>query len=125
MPSSADSQRGPLGGVDTRRHRHRRRWFRSDCSARPMSAWTVPAHTPPLEKASVPVLNELTAIQADAIRATAAAHDRDPDELALELMHLLAADKAPKAIDAPAAIPALTIDHDDTVRILLPVKKLR
>jgi hypothetical protein len=81
-----------------------------------------------LEKASVPVLNELTAIQADAIRATAAAHDRDPDELALELMHLLAADKAPKApkaIDAPAAIPALTIDHDDTVRILLPVKKLR
>jgi hypothetical protein len=68
----------------------------------------------------VPVLNELTAIQADAIRATAAAHDRDPDELAPELMHLLAADKTSEAIDATSAIPALTTDHDDTVRILLP-----
>ena len=63
----------------------------------------------------MPVLNELTALQADAIRATAAAHDRDPDELALELMHLLAADKTSEAIDATPAIPALTTDHDDTV----------
>jgi hypothetical protein len=46
-----------------------------------------------LEEVSVPVLNELTAIQADAIRATAAAHDRDPDELARELIHPLAADR--------------------------------
>jgi hypothetical protein len=68
----------------------------------------------------VPALDELTAIQADAIRATAAAHDRDPEELALELLHLLAADKTFEAIDATPAIPALTIDHDDTVRILLP-----
>ena len=70
----------------------------------------------------MPVLDELTAIQTDAIRATAAAHDRDPDELALELMHLLAADKTPEAIDAASPIPALTTDHDDTVRILLPLK---
>jgi hypothetical protein len=70
----------------------------------------------------VPVLNELTAIQADAIRATAAVHNRDPDELALELIHLLAADEAPGAIDAPSALPALATDHDDTVRILLPRK---
>lgn len=66
------------------------------------------------------VLNELTVIQAAAIRATAATHDRDPDELALELLHLLAADKAPDAVDATPAIPALTTDHEDTVRILLP-----
>jgi hypothetical protein len=70
----------------------------------------------------VPVLNELTAIQADAIRATAAVHNRDPDELALELIHLLAADEAPEAIDAPSALPALGTDHYDTVRILLPRK---
>jgi hypothetical protein len=68
----------------------------------------------------VTVLNELTAIQADAIRATAAAHDRDPEELAVELMHLLAVDTTSEAIDATPAIPALTTDHDDTVRILLP-----
>ncbi len=71
------------------------------------------------------VLNELTAIQADAIRATAAAHDRDSDELASELLHLLAADQAPEATDATPAIPALTTDHDDTVRILLPLKRLQ
>jgi hypothetical protein len=73
-----------------------------------------------MQEAFVPVLDELTIIQADAIRATAAAHDRDPDELAPELMHLLAADKTSEAIDATSAIPALTTDHDDTVRILLP-----
>ena len=83
------------------------------------------AHAPPLEEAFVPVLNELTAIQADAIRATAAAHDRNPDELARELLHLLAADQASGAIGAAPAIPALTTDHDDTVRILLPPKKTR
>jgi hypothetical protein len=76
-------------------------------------------------EALVPVLDELTAIQADAIRATAAAHDRDPDKLALELIHLFAADKRPEAIDATPAIPALTTDHDDTVRILLPLKELQ
>jgi hypothetical protein len=76
-----------------------------------------------MREAFVPVLDELTAIQADAIRATAAAHDRDPEELALELMHLLAADKTSEAIDATSAIPALTTDHDDTVRILLPLKE--
>ncbi len=73
-------------------------------------------------EALVPVLDELTAIQADAICATAAAHDRDPDELALELIHLFAADKRPEAIDA---IPALTTDHDDTARILLSLKELQ
>ncbi len=73
----------------------------------------------------MPVLNELTAIQADAISATAAAHDRNPDELARELMHLLAADQAPEAIGAAPAISALTTDHDDTVRILLPLKNLQ
>ena len=72
-------------------------------------------------RAFVSVLDELTVIQADAIRATAAAHDRDPDELALELMHLLAADKTSEAIDATCAIPAPTTDHYDTVRILLPL----
>ncbi len=76
-------------------------------------------------KKPLPVLNELSAIQADAIRATAAAHDRDPDELALELMHLLAADTTPEATDATPAVPALTTDHDDTVLILLPLKKLQ
>ena len=75
-----------------------------------------------VREAFVPVLDELTVIQADAIRATAAAHDRDPDELALELMHLLAADKTSEAIDAPCAIPAPTTDHYDTVRILLPLE---
>jgi hypothetical protein len=75
-----------------------------------------------MREAFVPVLNELTAIQADAVRATAAAHDRDPDALARELMHLLAADKTSAASDATSAIPALTTDHDDTVRILLPLK---
>ena len=73
----------------------------------------------------MPVLNELTVIQADAIRATAAAHDRDPDERARELMHVLAAEETPEAIDATPAIPALTTDHDDTVRILLRSKTLR
>ena len=73
----------------------------------------------------MPVLDELTALQADAIRATAAAHDRDPDKLALELMHLLVAEKKPEAIDASPAICAFTTDHDDTVRILLPRKKLQ
>ncbi len=58
------------------------------------------------------------------IRATAAAHDRDPDELALELVHLLATEETPEALDATPAIPALTTDHDDTVRILLPLKTL-
>jgi hypothetical protein len=74
-------------------------------------------------EALVPVLDELMALQADAIRATAAAHDRDPDELALELMHLLVAEKTPEAVDASPAICAFTTDHDDTVRILLPLKK--
>jgi hypothetical protein len=37
-------------------------------------------------------------------------------------MHLLAADKTSEASDATSAIPALTTDHDDTVRILLPLK---
>jgi hypothetical protein len=74
-----------------------------------------------MREAFVPVLNELTAIQADAVRATAAAHDRDPDALARELMHLLAADETSEASDATSAIPALTTDHDDTVRILLPL----
>jgi hypothetical protein len=73
----------------------------------------------------VPVLNELTAIRAEAIRATAAAHDRDPDELARELMHLLVADKTPEAIDATSAIPSLTTDHDDTLCILRPLTRLR
>ena len=73
----------------------------------------------------VPVLDELTAIQADAIRATAAAHDRDPDELALELMHLLVTEKTPEAIDASPAICAFPTDHDVTVRILLPLKGLQ
>ncbi len=68
------------------------------------------------------VLNELTAIQADAIRATAAVHDRDPDELALELIPLLAEDKTPFQIDATSTLLALATDHDDTVRILLPLK---
>ena len=76
-------------------------------------------------EALVPVLDELTAIQADAIRATAAAHDRDPEELALELMHLLIAQKTPEAINAPPVTPALTADHDDTVRILLPLEDSR
>ena len=78
-----------------------------------------------MREAFVPVLDELTAIQADAIRATAAAYDRDPGELALELMYLLAADKTFEATDATPAIPALTTDHDDTVRILLPLKELQ
>jgi hypothetical protein len=73
-------------------------------------------------EALVPVLDELTAIQTDAIRATAATHDRDPEELALELMHLLIAQKTPGAINAPPVTPALTADHDDTVRILLPLE---
>ncbi len=68
----------------------------------------------------MPVLKELTAIQADAIRATAAVHDRDPEELALELTHLLAEGKTPEVIDATSALLALGTDHDDTVRILLP-----
>lgn len=55
----------------------------------------------------------------------AAAHERDPDELARELSHLLAADKTPEAIDATPAIPALTTDHDNTVPIMLPFKKLQ
>ncbi len=62
----------------------------------------------------MPVLDELTAIQADAIRATAAAHDRDPEELALELMHLLITEETAEAINAPPATPALTADQDDT-----------
>ena len=73
----------------------------------------------------MPVLDELTAIQADAIRATAAAHDRDPEELALELMHLLIVQKTPGAINASPVTPALTADHDDTVRILLPLEGLQ
>jgi hypothetical protein len=76
-------------------------------------------------EALVPVLDELTAIQADAIRATAAAHDCDPEELALELMHLLIAQRTPEAINAPPVTPALTADHDDTVRILLPLEDSR
>ena len=119
MPSSADSQRGRLdgvapdytdtGGVDLRL-----------TAERSGSAGACLLLT---REAFVPVLNELTALQADAIRATAAAHDRDPDALARELMHLLAADKTSEAIDATPAIPALTTDHDDTVRILLPLKE--
>ncbi len=125
MPFSADSRWRRLDGVLSRLHRHRRPGFRSDRSAPPPSASAVSADAHPIGKGSVPVLNELTAIQADAISATAAAHDRDPDELARELMHLLAADKTPQAIDATPAVPALTTDHDDTVRILLPPKKTR
>ncbi len=125
MPSSADSRRGHLDGVVSRLHRHRRRGLRRDRSAPPLSAPAVRAHAQSIREAFVPVLNELTAIQANAIRATAAAHDRNPDELARELLHLLAADQAPGAIDATPAIPALTTDHDDTVRILLPPKKLQ
>jgi hypothetical protein len=77
----------------------------------------------------VPALDELTAIQADAVRATAAAHDRDPEDLAVELQHLLTADPAPGAVDAVPAIPApatpvpatpVPATDDDTVRILLP-----
>jgi hypothetical protein len=82
-------------------------------------------HAHSRKEASVPVPNELTAIQADAVRATAAAHDRDPDELARELSHLLAADTTPEAIDATPAIPALTTDHDNTVPIMLPFKKFQ
>ena len=78
-----------------------------------------------MEEAFVPVLDELTAIQADAIRATAAAHDRDPEELALELMHLLITEETAEAINAAPATPALTTDHDDTVRIVLPWKRLQ
>jgi len=78
-----------------------------------------------MPEAFVPVLDELTAIQADAIRATAAAHDRDPDELALELMHLLVAEKTPEAIGASPTICAFTTDHNDTVRILLPLEELQ
>jgi hypothetical protein len=83
------------------------------------------AHVLKMGEALVPVLDELTALQADAIRATVAAYDRDPDELALELMHLLVAEKTPEAIDASPAICAFTTDHDDTVRILLPMKELQ
>ncbi len=72
----------------------------------------------------MPVLDELTAIQADAIRATAAAHDLDPEQLALELRHLLIAEETPEAINVPSVTPALTADHDDTVRILLPLEGL-
>jgi hypothetical protein len=128
MPSSADSRRGPLDGVLSRLHQHLRRGTRSDRPAPPLSAWAVVTHAHSLEEAAVPVLNELTAIQADAIRATATAHDRDPDELASELIHLLAADETPgaiEAIDATPAVPALTTARDDTVRILLPLKALR
>jgi hypothetical protein len=117
VPSSADSQRGRLdgvapdytdtGGVDLRSTAER-------SGSAGACSW--------MREALVPVLDELTALQADAIRATAAAHDRDPDALARELMHLLAADKTSEAIDATSAIPALTTDHDDTVRILLPLK---
>jgi hypothetical protein len=120
VPSSADSQRGRLdgvapdytdtGGVDLRLTAER-------SGSAGACLW--------MREAFVPVLDELTALQADAIRATAAAHHRDPDELALELTHLLAADKTSEAIDATPAIPALTTDHDDTVRILLPLKELQ
>ena len=75
-------------------------------------------------EALVPVLDELTAIQADAIRATAAAHDLDPEQLALELRHLLIAEEIPEAINVPPVTPALTADHDDTIRILLPLEGL-
>src|SRR3712207_8342839 len=71
----------------------------------------------------VPVLDELTAIQADAIRATAAAHNRDPEELALELRHLLIAQKTPEAITAAPVASARMADHDDTVRTLLPLEE--
>ncbi len=67
-------------------------------------------------------MDELTPVQADAIRATAAAHDRDPDKLALELIPLLVAEESAEAIEAAPVVPALTADHDDTVRILLPLK---
>ena len=87
--------------------------------------FAVLAHVLKMGEALVPVSDELTALQADAIRATAAAHDRDPDELALELMHLLVAEKTPEAIDASPAICAFTTDHDDTVRILLPMEELQ
>ena len=115
MPS-ADSRRGLLDGVapdhtDT-----------SGVGPRSTAERSGSAGACSLVRAAhVPVLDELTVVQADAIRATAAAHDRDPDELAFELVHLLAADETSEAIDATPAIPALTTQHDDTVRILLPL----
>ena len=113
--------------TDPLRRKHKRRQFRNtekpqnDCWALRGSG----ACPSKMGEALVPVLDELTAIQADAIRATAAAHDRDPGELAFELMHLLVAEKTPEAIDASPAICAFTTDHDDTVRILLPLKGLQ
>ena len=118
MASSADSQRGRLDGVtpdDTDIGGVGLKLTAERCGSAGACVW--------MREGFVPVLDELTALQVDAIRATAAAHDRDPDELALELMHLLAADKTSEAIDVTPAIPALTTDHDDTVRILLPLKE--
>jgi hypothetical protein len=86
--------------------------------------FAVLAHALKMKGAPAPVLDELTPVQTDAIRATAAAHDRDPDELALELMHLLATKKTPETIDVSPAVCAFTTDHDDTVRILLPLKAI-
>ena len=80
------------------------------------------AHLHSMDEPFVPVLEELTAIQADAIRATAAAHDRNPAELALELMHLLIIEETAEVIKDSPVTPALTADHDDTVRILLPLE---
>ena len=87
--------------------------------------FAVLAHALKMRGAPAPVLDELTPVQTDAIRATAAAHDRDPEELALELMHLLITEETAEAINAPPATPALTADHDDTVRILLPLQGLQ
>ena len=87
--------------------------------------FAVLTHLHQMDKLIVSILDELTAIQADAISATAAAHDRDPEELALELMHLLITEETAEAINAPPATPALTADHDDTVRILLPLQGLQ
>ena len=47
------------------------------------------------------VWNELTPVQSDAVHATAAAHDLDPEQLAAELLPLLRARRK----DAPQAQP--------------------
>ena len=124
MPFSADSWRGRIDGASSWLNRHWRRRSQSDRSVLPLTALAVGWRHHLTGETLLSVLTELTAIQAAAIRATAAAHDRNPDELALEFMHLLATDEAPRASDATPTIPELTTDHHDTVRILLPRNEL-